>query len=245
MSPLPNWCCQRFDSSIGYDDDDDIGTVGPIVVAAVADTNCCIGAFAGVRNWSTKYRNSRTPPNDLIRRCRRRTSKRNRPADAPVGVTLLGKSPERTGKVSEIHERVESTGAKPYLQMGYPESTFDSWSRRSSDIHQLTGGQRMLVETLITERTLPCSLFEVLTVGRVAGLLVIIDKFLFFSYLFNPHNTGTNVIGRDTARWTAPRKISFIKITIKYVCWPTGQHALLINTIRQQYFCYADSKIRC
>lgn len=58
----------------------------------------------------------------------------------------------------------------------------------------------MLVEALVAKRTLARTLLEVLAVGRIAGLLVIVDQLVLLFTALHPHNARTNKIRRNATR---------------------------------------------
>lgn len=105
------------------------------------------------------------------------------------------------------HEIVQQTSslvqnlAEEVLQVADPQATVRS--RRSTHVDQLPIRQGMLVEAFVAKRTLARALLEMLAVGRIAGLLVIVDQLVLFLTALHPNNARANEIRRDATRRAA------------------------------------------
>lgn len=93
--------------------------------------------------------------------------------------------------------------AEKVLQVADPQAAV-RLSRWSADVDQRTVWQGVLIEALVSERTLARALLEVLAVSRVARLLVIVDQPILLLPTLHPHNAGTNEVRRDATCGTAP-----------------------------------------
>lgn len=108
--------------------------------------------------------------------------------------------PRWAGCVERMAEVIKNT----YMQVTDPQATVRAG--RSTHVDQLPVRKGVLVEALVAERTLARTLLEVLAVGRIAGLLVIVDQLVLLLAALHPHNAGTHEIRRDATRGASPAK---------------------------------------